>query len=77
MDFKNGVKSIQTLGYNGACTVFKFSAHDSELAHFFEHHQTFCKNVPLVEYNHVEKNMVYGRPLEAKTPCVQWHLEQT
>ena len=24
MDFKNGVKNIQTAGYNGARTVYKF-----------------------------------------------------
>ena len=23
MDFKNGVINIQTMGYNGACTVYK------------------------------------------------------
>ena len=26
---------------------FKFSAQDSDLAHFFEHHQTFCKKANL------------------------------
>ena len=35
------------------------------------------RNVQLVEHNHVEKNMVNGRPLKAKTTCLQWHLEQT
>ena len=48
------------------------------IRHFFlSTIQLSVKNEPFVEHNHVEKNMVYGRPLEAKTPCVQWHLEQT
>ena len=35
MNFKKWVKSIQTAGYNGAHTVFKFSVQDSDLEYLF------------------------------------------